>query len=118
MTKPLTVEQLRCFELSAIIREGLEGVKFDMCWVQMRTACDTSGCIAGYAIAKYAPEIWAGNHSLSGLAEKLLGLTPDEGMALFFPDTLPNGLDLPDITPAMAAATLERFARTGEVVWK
>ncbi len=118
--KDLTVEQKRCLELARIIREGLEGVKFDMCWVQARLACGTSGCIAGYAIAKYLPEIWAGEHANSRHAEKLLGLTTDEATALFFPDfrNLPGGIDLDEITPAMAADTLTRFALTGKVVWK
>ena len=115
MSKPFTVEQLRCLELARIIREGLEGVRFDMTLVH--DDCRTAGCIAGYAIAKYRPDIWAGPFAHSGHAQEILGLTSKQVEGLFFPDELPGGIDLDKITPAMAAATLERFARTGKVEW-
>ena len=113
MTKPLTVEQLRCFELSTIIREGLEGVRFDM--LSWTNKCGTAGCMAGYAIAKYRPDLW-GKEWVSRQAAELLGIEGD-GYKLFCPWEYggPRG---DHITPAMAANTLERFARTGEVVWK
>jgi len=109
MTKPFTVEQLRCLELARIIREGLEGVRFNMLITQ--SECGTAGCIAGHAIAVYRPEIWRRLEARSWLANPILGLSSEEGKALFFPD------GMQDITPAMAAATLERFALTGKVVW-
>jgi len=116
MTKAFTVEQLRCLELARIIREGLEGVRFDMC--EYRSACGTAGCIGGYAIARYEPAIWQHGHELGyrNIAKKLLGLKENAVEQMFAPwyfdGPAPN-----DITPAMAATTLENYALTGKVEW-
>ncbi len=107
--KDLTVTQKRCLELARIIREGLPGVRFNMCITQ--NDCGTSGCIAGHAVAVYRPEIWRKGHVHSLQAVEILGLSKEEHEALFFPDRMLF------VTPAMAAATLERFALTGKVEW-
>ena len=120
MTKPFTVEQLRCLELARIIREGLPGVKFNMnTYCRRRDDCETAGCIAGYACAAYDSAAWqsGSQEEIVPSATKLLGLSVGQTNALFEP-WLNGGPTAPDIPPAMAAATLERFALTGEVVWK
>ena len=120
MTKPFTVEQLRCLELARIIREGLEGVEFDMSsWCEAYGGCGTAGCIAGHACAVYDKAVWqpgwGGQIFMS--AGILLGLSDNQAQRLFLPWTKggPNAID---ITPAMAAATLENYALTGKVEWK
>ena len=115
MTKSFTVEQLRCLELARIIREGLEGVRFDMTLVH--GDCGTAGCIAGYAIAKYRPDICAGTFPHSGHAREILGLTIEQAERLFFPGLSSGEIYCSDITSAMAAATLENYALTGKVEW-
>jgi len=120
MTQPLTVEQLRCLELSAIIREGLEETRFDMgTYCRRREGCQTAGCIAGYTCAVYDREAWqSGSESLIvSSAEKLLGLSKNQVGQLFEP-WWHEGPAAPAITPAMAADTLDRLAMTGEVVWE
>lgn len=117
MTKSFTVEQLRCLELARIIREGLEGVEFDM--GTYRNWCGTAGCIAGYAVAKYEPAIWgkanAGDPHIPAVAKKLLGLDSTAKRTLFRETEGRATLD--NINPAMAAATLENYAMTGKVEW-
>ena len=117
MSKPLTVEQLRCLELARIIREGLEGVRLNM--ATYRGDCGTAACIAGHVICKYEPERWAagfdGEVYLTPAAA-LLGLNEHQAWELFLPWN--NGGPCScDITPAMAAATLENYALTGKVEW-
>ena len=116
MSKPFTVEQLRCLELARIIREGLEGVRFNM--QTFRNSCGTAGCIGGHAVAIYAPEIWATGSGcdVKAPAKELLGLTIGQAEELFFVSGM-QWEDMKDITPAMAAATLENFALTGKVEW-
>ncbi len=116
MTKSFTVEQLRCLELARIIREGLEGVRFDM--QTFRGYCGTAGCLAGYAIAVYAPELWAAVSAcdIKLPAQRLLGLTDRQAEELFYVEGV-NFSELKKITPAMAAATLENYALTGKVEW-
>ncbi len=110
MTKSFTVEQLRCLELARIIREGLPGVKFKMChWGH----CGTAGCIAGHAVFVYAPEKRRGD--VRAVARALLGVTEEQTGELFC--ALNTPVSLGDITPAMAAATLENYALTGKVEW-
>ncbi len=109
--KDLSVTQKRCLELARIIREGLPGVRFDMCtWGH----CGTAGCIGGYAVAVYGKDNTADGIKRS--AAKLLGVTEHQAGQLFYADDAPVALS--DITPEMAGATLENFALTGEVVWK
>ena len=117
MTQPFTVEQLRCLELSAIIREELEGVELNMaCY---RGYCGSAGCIAGHTIALYDPEAWEEGvwDTFHYKATNLLGLSTRQASALFIP-WQNGGPALTAITPAMAAATLENFALTGKVVWE
>ena len=124
MTKPFTVEQLRCLELSRIIREGLEGVRFDMC--QYRGECGTAGCIGGHAVAVYKPGMWRNcddANALEAAAAILLGLEHSDQMGQIFWPWSSVSLSgyrpcASDITPAMAADTLERFAMTGKVEWR
>ena len=113
MTKAFTVTQLRCLELSRKIREGLPGMRFDMRdWGH----CGTSGCIAGHAVAVYAPDSWElrTRSNIEPVARQLLGLSESEGRRLFTPRE-PEDYAL--ITPAMAASVLENFALTGKVEW-
>ena len=89
MTKPLTVEQLRCLELSAIIREGLEGVKFDMsgwCFTDA-AACGSAGCIAGHTCAVYDKAKWKPGFGceIYESARSLLGLSDEQATELFMP---------------------------------
>ena len=115
MTKPLTVEQLRCLELSAIIREGLEGVEFDMAAAGRKDK--PRGCIMGFACAKYSPDFWDEWGGLSSEAGRLLGVFGEQQNQLFFPEDY-DGPSYSDITPAMAADTLDRLAMTKKVVWE
>ena len=120
-TKPFTVEQLRCLELARIIREGLEGVRFDMGVI--RNYCGTAGCIAGYVVAVYDPLLFKsglGDHrshkKIELRAQELLGVSDEQHDNLFYAVESPYD-KLRDITPAMAAATLENYALTGKVEW-
>ena len=109
MSKQFTVTELRCLELSRIIREGLPGVKFDMevFWAE----CGTAACIAGYAVAKYDHNLWKSgdDKEIECRAKNLLGLSLGQSLELFWGHY--------DVTPAMAAATLENYAMTGKVEW-
>ena len=118
MSKPFTVEQLRCLELARIIREGLPEVRFDMS--NYRNRCGTAGCIGGHAIAFYVSNLWQTTSvpvlELEDAAIMLLGVHGPQAMQLFAPWYC-GGPNPSDITPAMAAATLENFALTGKVEW-
>ena len=117
MTKPFTVEQLRCLELARIIREGASGI--DLVMSDYRNYCGTAACIAGLACAVYDKSAWQANdgNEMHVSACNLLGLAVEPANRLFAPWVF-TGPEPDDITPEMAAATLERFAMTGEVVWK
>lgn len=73
------------------------------------------GCIgiAGYAVARYAPQEWVSAEwpEISTIAQRLLGLSVEDRMALFAPAHLNKR------PAAMAAATLENYALTGKVEW-
>ena len=60
---------------------------------------------------------WAARHFQTYHAAKLLGLDYEQQESLFFPCSARGEPDWEDITPAMAAATLESVALTGKVVW-
>ena len=112
--KDLTTEQKRCLELARVIRDGIPGLKFDM-----QEWCGTTACIAGYAVSFYAPNLWEESYrgllcDVSGKAAKLLGLNKDEAERLFTPES-DFGMEA---TREVAAATLERFASTGEISFR
>ncbi len=112
--KDLSTTQKRCLELARIIREGLEGVEFDMReWGE----CGTVGCIAGYACVVYDKPTWLLRNSVRTFrsAKKLLGLSWWQSLQLFC--LVGRGRKLRNITPATAAAVLEGYALTGEVKW-
>lgn len=115
--KDLTVTQKRCLELARIIREGLEGVRFDM--GQFCGQCGAAACIGGHAVAVYEPQLFRSSTTerIKTLARGLLGLSSIQTEQLFFAIDLEVDT-LQEITPAMAAATLERFALTGKVEWE
>ncbi len=117
MSKSFTVEQLRCLELARIIREGLEGVRFDM--VSFSHRCGTAACIGGYAVAQYSPVLWQTRDlvAIGDEAQRLLGLVDGEQSGQMFAPWSSGGPKSQDITPAMAADTLEHYALTGEVEW-
>ncbi len=117
MTKPFTVEQLRCLELARIIREGLEGVRFDM--QSFSKDCGTAGCIGGYAVAQYSPAIWRTQSAVAirHEATQLLGFMDSDQSDQMFAPWFFSGPHPSGITPAMAAATLENYALTGKVEW-
>lgn len=116
MSRQLTVEQLRCLEISAVIRKGLEGIKFDM--RKFKNHCGTAGCIGGYTVAVYDPVCWAqaSNIQIRDRAAKLLGLSPEQKRELFFGGNM-LWEDVIKITPDMAAAALDSLAMTGKVKW-
>ena len=116
MSKQFTVTELRCLELSRIIREGLPGIRFDMS--DFRDYCGTAACIAGLARVAYDKTIWRpGNgFKIFGSARSLLGLSHEQATDLFMPWER-EGPEAPDITPAMAAGVLGNFALTGKVEW-
>ncbi len=119
MTKPFTVEQLRCLELARIIREGIPGVRFDMGTYRLRgEGCTTAGCVAGLACAVYDAPTWQSG-SEGGIvrsARKILGLSKQQSDRLFEP-WFYSGPQPHDITPAIAAATLTNLGLTGKVEW-
>ena len=117
MTKHFGVTQLRCLELARIIREGLEGVRFDM--ASFSNECGTAACIGGYAVAQYSPVLWQTRDlvAIRHEAQRLLGLVDDEQSGQMFAPWFYGWSFETDITPAMAAATLENYALTGKVEW-
>ncbi len=114
--KDLTVTQKRCLELARIIREGLPGVRFDM--ASFSNQCGTAGCIGGYAVAQYSPVVWLTRNVVTIMFEArgLLGLEYEQSGQMFAP-WFHGGPFQGDITPAMAAATLENYVFTGKVEW-
>ena len=112
--KDITVEQKRCLELARIIREGLPGVIFSMNAFREDTSCGTTACIAGHAVAVYAPNVWRlkKTEKIDETAQRLLGLDDVDKLNLFY------GHYGPAYGPKAAAAVLENFALTGKVVWK
>ena len=111
--KDLTTEQKRCLELARVIREGIPGLRFNM-----EDWCGTTACIAGYAVAHYDPELWGRPYgeklgAICDRAAELLGLDLTTAERLFAP--VGEGMAA---TREVAAATLERFALTGEISFR
>ncbi len=117
MSKHFTVEQLRCLELSRIIRTGLPGIKFDM--ETVRNDCGTAGCIAGLAVAVYRRDIWDTGYFCTDIAARLLGLSKCQQDELFFPiSTGGHMAACSRITADQAATALESVVFTGKVRWE
>ncbi len=116
MSKHLTVEQLRCLELSRIIRTGLPGIEFNM--ETVRNHCGTAGCIAGLAVAVYRRDIWDTGYFNTDIAAKLLGLSERQQDELFFPVSGGGMSACGQITADRAATALESVVLTGKVRWE
>lgn len=116
MSKHFTVEQLRCLELSRIIRQGLPGIEFDM--ETVRNTCGTAGCIAGFAVAVYDRKTWDAGHFHTDIAARLLGLNERQQDELFFPVLSDGTGACSQITADEAAIALESVGLTGKVRWE
>ena len=116
MTKTFTAEQLRCLELSAIIREGLPEIDLEMS--DYRNYCGTAACIAGLACAVYDRRTWEANEGgdIHDSAGDLLGLTRIQAGQLFAPWVF-GGPGPDEITSDMAASVLANLAITRKVEW-
>lgn len=86
------------------------GVHFDM--NQIMT--ETTACIAGFAHILFTPDATTRNWDEDQIL-KLLGLTHQQGIDLFFPDI--GDRSYRDITAAQAIATLDHLIETGEIKW-
>ena len=130
--KDTKVTDKRCLELSRIVLEGIPGIKFDM--EEFRSHCGTAGCLAGYAVAAYEPELWKAHEfrqplreidSIESAATRLLGLSETQAAEMFYPWNagtyeLVTGYvpEASEITPEMAARMLTHFVETKSVVWE
>lgn len=129
--KDMKVTDKRCLELSLIILEGIPGIKFDMGAYYRK--CGTAGCIGGYAVATYAPEVWRSKedsidlciNNIEPVAAKLLGLNVTQAAEMFYPWVANSLIQRKEyaprassITPEMAAEMLTHFVRTKKVVWR
>ena len=110
------LSQLRCLELSRIIRTGLPGIEFDMGVV--RNTCGTAGCIAGFAVAVYERSRWDAGGFHSDHAARLLGLSSRQADELFFPVSTEGMGACSGITADQAANALESVVFTGKVRWE
>ena len=127
--KDMKVTDKRCLDLSLIVLEGIPGIKFDMRAFRFRRECGTAGCIGGYAVATYDPQLWesseAADSRIEVRAARLLGLGYIQAGEMFYPwlsaslrrskEYAPTAKD---ITPEMAAEMLTHFVRTKKVVWR
>ena len=101
--------------------------KFDMGEIKIPDPnnCGTAGCIAGFAAMLYpeatephydyvSDRIWSFHEKTLA---KILGITDDECVHLFWQTKAKNGsyIGFEKITASMAAATVRRFAETGEI---
>lgn len=107
----------RIIELADLI-EALPDEQFDMRLFR-HYPCNTPGCIGGWAVFHFAPNVWSRMNEPSGeVAKKLLGLSNDQAEALFYVgDSCPDDSLYDSITQQDAAATLRHLAKTGEVKW-
>jgi hypothetical protein len=81
--------------------------------------CGTSCCIAGFVAVKELP---GQSHSeimirAETVAEKALGLNPDQAHDLFYAWPRPDWLAFEDITPSQAAGVVKTLIETGRVRW-
>lgn len=91
-----------------------EGYGLDMeQFVAVKHSCGTAFCIGGWALhlAGNSPEAVLQMADPEGAAMELLGLDRGQTDALFYP--LCNW----KVTPAQAAATIDRLIETGQVDW-
>lgn len=103
-------------ELLTQVRDRIlaEPLRFDMTdYVRLDTECGTACCIAGTAVFLVYPDRDLFSPGIHDEAEDLLGLTWQQAMDLF----LPTHRALDEVTPAEAAATIDRLIETGEVSW-
>lgn len=121
--KDLPLERKRALKISEIILTGRHGLIFNMgtfCSPEVDEGgrrCGTSGCIAGWTVAVYAPEVWASESDvrIENTARELLGLTNEDAKRLFYASW--GLMDVDGITAEEAARTLANYALTGEVDW-
>ncbi len=112
------MNKARLTELADIIEKGKPDLRFDMGTFRQ---CSTAGCIAGWAVAVYAPNIWADKEAFDSIddipdiARKLLHLSHGEADELFLGDSVPEKLS--KITTAEAVSTIRNFVETGRIEW-
>lgn len=95
-------------------------VGFDMDFIIQESAredfagypCGTTCCIAGYVGIELGSK---NNNYVFERAQHHLGLTDDEAIELFCAKNSSLGLD--EISPAIAAQTIEHAMETGMIVW-
>jgi len=90
--------------------------------------CGTSGCIAGMAVALYDKKLWEdelayvasttysfryAQISIMASAQKILGLSSRQAEELFYP----SRVMYERVTPDIAAGVIEKFIKTGRVIW-
>lgn len=139
MNKRNILKVAKAIEDAAKKQEGLRGeIGFNMNVVAAHDGhgdhvdtCGTVACIAGWAYAIRYPSVTAARlvkvadgaaflglhmeHRVPSIAARFLGLSDDEALALFAPDSLL--ISYRDITPAHAVAVLRHLAKTGKVDW-
>jgi hypothetical protein len=76
--------------------------------------CGTTACIAGWAVALFTEEE-ASEANIPMMAQDVLELTYQQADSLFIPELSRR---YEDITPAIAAQVLRRFAETGLIDWE
>jgi hypothetical protein len=77
--------------------------------------CGTVACIGGWAATLFLPQ---SERYRDCRAAEALGLTPDQGEALFFPTgKMGSGLSSYGATNAQAVAVLTNYLATGEIDW-
>lgn len=105
----------------ALLRRESADLVFDMgTYVSKDNDDKYEACVAGYAYLAATgepPEIAAERPArhIDEKAAEFLGLDHVQAINLFY--DLPDEIALTDVTVDQAVTTLERLARTGEVVW-
>lgn len=127
----------RIIQLAEHLEKGarVEGVidAFDMCEFKSLGHCKTVGCIAGHAMALFAPDRFRRPRTIDTIREafkkearRLLEISRPTAEALFTPDEthgfesykgLEDGWRYEDVTPGGAAKVLRNLVETGEVDW-
>lgn len=80
-------------------------------------SCNTVACIAGWAVATFAPDtVFGEGISIQSRAEDLLDMTEKEGQNLFL--MYNTSIHLEQIEPRHAAMVLRNYAETGNINWE
>lgn len=103
----------RLLELADIIeagepRENIQG--WNMAAFMAGAECGTAGCIGGWACAVYAPDEFRPTAAIDIVAQRVLGLSNQQAMDLFYGVWSEKCPDIKNITRHEAAAELRRLA--------